>query len=600
MTMAPERMTAATVLGSCSLAALIALGCGGSSPKAVGSPGAAGSTGNAGSSGSAGNSGSSGSAGIAPPPNVSSTLAMAAKTCADEPLATTGTIYYACDCGTNADKDCKVGDDTNAGTDPAKPWRTFSKAQGQFSTLKPGDTLAFCQGGSFTSKDQSMWTNLACKVATPCTVRNYTPPWASGDEGLPKLVGAGWALSNAAKATHEEGYRFLNLELDGPGSGDGINVYNDTKDVLLCNLLITGFTTGVNIEGSNPPADASSDGKNARITLRGSRLINNVEFGYLGACDGCVVEYNYFDHNGKADPLDHSIYFGGARDGNGVLYSTQGMRATGNEMYHTAMGTGPVCQGVVIVVHGQHDGLVIQANTIVQELGQSDVGCWGIGLLPGYGADPERFTNATIIGNKVINVGNTSIGISSCQNCIVEDNLIVQGQPKFGAGGITAHPNGTRDAIDGALDAAQILNNSIFFGADVQNTGIIVGGEGTNHVIAGNAVMGSGTKEWGCLDFDLAASAYDSDHNLCWNALDPNGQWEVGSGALAAWQMKTGLDMHSIDADPMYTHAASMDYDLTAMMGSPLIGAGDPTHGSTLDFSGAMRASPPDIGAYQH
>jgi hypothetical protein len=46
------------------------------------------------------------------------------------------------------------------------------------------------------------------------------------------------------------GYRFLNLELDGTGSGEGVMVSNDIKDVFLCNLTIDGFALGVNVEGS--------------------------------------------------------------------------------------------------------------------------------------------------------------------------------------------------------------------------------------------------------------------------------------------------------------------------------------------------------------
>ena len=46
--------------------------------------------------------------------------------------------------------------------------------------------------------------------------------------------------------------------------------------------------------------------------------------------------------------------------------------------------------------------------------------------------------------------------------------------------------------------------------------------------------------------------------------------------------------------------AAFMSGTQRALPGSPLRGAGDPTHGSTVDIAGKPRPSPPDIGAYQN
>lgn len=318
-------------------------------------------------------------------------------------------------------------------------------------------------------------------------------------------MGGSLNLEDSADADHEEGYRFLNLELDGPGMGDGIFVYNDLKDVLICNVEITGYATAINLEGSNKPA-AGSDGKNARVMVRGSRLHDNTAFGFLGACDGCGVEYSYFDHNGQNNEFDHNIYFSGIADGNGVDYVAKGMRAVGNELYHAAQGPGTVCEGTALVVHGQHDGLLIQGNRIIHELGQSAAGCWGIGVVPGYGGRAEGFTNVTIVGNTVVNVGNESI---------YAVGLLLGSQP--------------------------------------------------------------------VLEPD-----------------EPSGPWASGAGNLAAWQAKSGLDLHSIAADPKFTRAADSNFDFTAAAGSPLLGAGDPTHGAKIDIAGNTRPAAPDIGAYQH
>ena len=113
-------------------------------------------------------------------------------------------------------------------------------------------------------------------------------------------------------AQHDEGYLVMGLALRGPGSGSGIFFYNDVDDVMLCDLDVEGFALGVYAGGSNPPVDSSSDAKNARITLRNSRIANNSQQGWLGSCEGCAIEYNHFENNGfERDVLLHHIYVSG-------------------------------------------------------------------------------------------------------------------------------------------------------------------------------------------------------------------------------------------------------------------------------------------------
>jgi hypothetical protein len=216
-------------------------------------------------------------------------------------------------------------------------------------------------------------------------------------------------------------------------------------------------------------------------------------------------------------------------------------------------------------------------------------------VAPGGYSTPEGFTNVTIQGNTVIGVGNAPIDVESCQNCLVEDNLVID-TDAYGSG-IQVHPNGASSS-DLHQQGVQVLNNTVY-AVGTQGTGITVGGEGSNYVVAGNAVVGTAKSLFNCFAFDLAASAYYSDYNLCWDAAEKSGTW-AKSMALAAWQTSTGLDAHSHYADPMFKNAATSSYDFTALAGSPLIGAGDPTHGSTVDITGKQRPSPPDIGAYQN
>ena len=117
----------------------------------------------AGTGSTGGPSGTGGSGGSGnpppPPPPVSGTIADIAKQCADEPLRTTGTIHYLCDCGAGADANCIAGADTGPGTTPAEPWRTYQKARATFPTIAAGDTIAFCKGGSFAAPAGEAWVN---------------------------------------------------------------------------------------------------------------------------------------------------------------------------------------------------------------------------------------------------------------------------------------------------------------------------------------------------------------------------------------------------------------------------------------------------------
>ena len=109
---------------------------------------------------------------------------------ANVPHVPTATTYYVCECDNEADGDCVNGNDGNVGDAIIAPWRTFEQARIQFGNLAAGDAILFCQGGAFAaSNTNDRWVNYNCTTATPCTVADYTPPWASGDENRPIAVG---------------------------------------------------------------------------------------------------------------------------------------------------------------------------------------------------------------------------------------------------------------------------------------------------------------------------------------------------------------------------------------------------------------------------
>ena len=197
--------------------------------------------------------------------------------------------YYACDCQPGADVDCLPGNDSDAGTIGA-PWQTYERARAAFASVNAGDAVRFCSGGLFSPASSSRWVNSACLAANRCTIGDYVPDWASGDETRPLVVTSGGAhgiaFEDGGDANHEEGVVVENLVLRGSGSGFGVFLYNDIDDVELRNIHVEGFGVGVHLAGSNPcSSDPLCDGLNERIVLRDSTVIENTSQGWLGASE---------------------------------------------------------------------------------------------------------------------------------------------------------------------------------------------------------------------------------------------------------------------------------------------------------------------------
>jgi hypothetical protein len=266
-------------------------------------------------------------------------------------------------------------------------------------------------------------------------------------------------------------------------------------------------------------------------------------------------------------------------------------------LYRSAIVNGQ-CQGVSLVAHGLHDDLLIEDNVVREDPGAAGMGCWGIAVDSGYGS-AEAFNRTIIRANTVENVGNVSVGVSACRDCVIENNVVVQTQP-FESQAIAA-PDRARGAEDQPMSGVIVRNNSVFFGAASHGTGILLGEENAGYVLSGNAMqyVGAGPR-WDCFRLRVPPAAYITvDHNLCHAPGVAGGEWVDGAGTLAAWQAATGLDARSTDADPGFTDTAG-PWDLRpAGPGSPLVDAGDPAASAPTDRLGLPRDATPDIGAYE-
>jgi len=530
------------------------------------------------------------------------------QTCASEALRTSGTVHYVCDCQTGASSKCVPGSDSNAGTSQAAPLQSFSKAASTFAKMPAGDTVALCRGGRWKATGGG-FANTNCKKDSTCDLRDYAPSWGDGSEPLPSLwISGGSAGSTLMTFTHvsqhQEGFRVFNLDLHGTTTDTAIFFWNETTDVDLCNLSMDGFDVSVNMSGGDKP----EFGIPSNIVLRRSRITNNSNIGYIAVCDNCAVEDSYFDNNGVSTATTHAVYFASTVwtvDGKNVVHETVGMRLSRNEFHHSTIQ----CKGAPVVVHGRHKDVVLENN--VMDAVSATEGCWGLGV--GCGGYPYGcwFKNAIIRGNTIKGLGNTGTENNNCTNCVIENNLIVLDKS---GNGISLGGEKPRDASnaaytrsDGQLDApttnAVVRNNTIQFAATATSGKGISVSSGTGHALENNVihftVTKAGTSDNLCygLPSSPTSAVTSVDYNVC--EIPSGGHWasapDAGGLSLDAWQRLSSMDKHSRMLDPMFADATSC----APATGSPLINAGDPTDSPSVDLTGRIRDSQPDIGALE-
>ena len=491
--------------------------------------------------------------------------------------APTAVTTYVCDCQTNADADCVAGSNANSGTDPAAPWQTYEQARSFYnSSIAAGDEILFCQGGAhdISGDPDNIWSATSCTAVQLCTIADYTPPWASGDEGRPILQrandGHGFTINNTS------GYSFQNLDLRctgcAGGSGWGFFVVEDADDILIDNVSMDSFTIGIHLRGC-----IATWCSNDRVTIRNSQFTNNSDQGFLGHGNDLLIENNYFENNGDGTVFAYNIYVAG----------DSRVTIRGNELYRASLDGSGNCGGTSLVGHGSINDLLIENNVIREDVGKANQTCWGIAIAPAYDGTPESYNNLIIRGNRVENVGNVSIATGSCLNCTIENNVVVL-QQSFGTTGIAVRPFGA--AEDGTSSNITIRNNSV---ATTTGVGIELN-EGSGHTIVSNAIQMTGSDvNWNCLDTALAAGSYDViDYNVCGFSA---GSWATTAADLATWQAQ-GWGANSSASAPGFMSSTDLRPGSETAV---IVNAGHPTLSSMVDFLGNGRDALPDAGAYE-
>jgi hypothetical protein len=519
------------------------------------------------------------------------------KACASEPMPSTGTTYYYCDCGTGSQDSCVHGDDSNPGTDPLLPRRTIADAAKRFASMAAYDTVALCQGGAFNSAGllDLGSSHCASDLKTTCNeLRDYQSPVFDGKGKKPQInaspgyVGSLFTSDGPGKG----GIRFLNLRLLGDGKttgGQGFFMYNAAHDLTMCNLEIEAFDVAINNNNNGP------QGITSRIVVTGSKFTNNLTQGYLGGSSDSEISYSQFEGNGCDNTRDHAMYLSSDKE-------IRNLAAIGNHI-HGQIGS--VCHGGVFVGHLAVDGFLVEDNVVEIDAAANDPSgqCWGIGF--GCATNPHScyLRNAKIARNTIKNGGNMSLTVGNCPNCIIENNLIIQNWSS--AVGIAVADAAARSGVDDVNTGNIIRNNTIWFGPKslAGSTGIRVGIEGTGHVIANNIVYLGASSDGStsnCFDYTLPVASYKFiNNNDCYAQQGQN--WEHSRGSLTKWvgyAAAQGLDFDSLSKtdDPGFTTNGT---DFSLGSDSPVLGQGDAAHGASVDITGATRPKTPSIGAYE-
>ncbi len=518
--------------------------------------------------------------------------------CTAEPIRATGTTYYFCDCQAGADADCVAGDDANAGTSPGAPRRTWAAAVARFNGMAAGGTVAFCRGGRWTGSGQTL-ANAACSpgAATSCILRDYVPPWASGDEDRPTFAFTGTndgVRVEGANVAATDGFRLLNLAfVHSPlTTRDVAALYlgNYVSDFEACNCVFDGWYLGIYSEIPVGSCGAvKSAGGSYRRHFRGNRILNNSLDGALVDDNDSEYDGNYWYNNGHdaADAFTHITNpAGGASH---TYYSASECNASGNRFINNEVYRNAFYQGAVsneALWHAPSNaGMLIENNYI--DMTPTTTSRWVQAIAMGSWRSDTGFDRPVVRRNRIVMGRGRAIELSSARQPLVEDNVIVVRGSNWSED-LIAVPRLYESTFASSSDGV-VRNNTIH----VENatgglTAISAGvAAGSGYTLTGNSVTFVSSPGATCFAVGSDADVTFMDNNHC----SGGATWMQASSAysLAAWRAASGFDAASTTAPPMFVDPAAGDF--TPQAGSPLENTGSIAATCTVQGTGSQACS---------
>ncbi|QQS34722.1 MAG: T9SS type A sorting domain-containing protein [Ignavibacteriales bacterium] len=220
----------------------------------------------------------------------------------------------------------------------------------------------------------------------------------------------------------------------------------------------------------------------------------------------------------------------------------------------------------------------------LRSLTTSAYGAYGINISSGTGTSGIQIVN-NLIYDLIVDGDGTSttfnafgIRITGGANHKVYYNSV----NLFGA--LTGTTSTTAD-----ISAALIITSSTVTGIDIRDNifSNSITGINPNGVKSYSEYVAAGTT--------LGTSNYNNNYVSGANGIF--GYFAADILTLAAWRTATGQDLNSIDTNPAF----NSNSNLVPQIGSPVLDAGTPIAGVTIDFSGVIRdVTNPSIGAYEN
>ena len=205
-----------------------------------------------------------------------------------------------------------TGDNGNDGLSTGAPKETLAAG---YAVLRDGyaDHLLLKRGDTWTDERFTSWGKSGASSSGKMVIGAY----GTGDRPVVTSPSGNWWYNNAGV----EHLAITSLKIQGSsGEYAGINSLVAMNDVLLEDLEITGFNDGIVLQGEYTGAGGLT--RHQDCTVRRCVIYDNYT-GTTGhsqgifakACDGLVIEENYFDRNGwitdrdtEATIYNHNAY----------------------------------------------------------------------------------------------------------------------------------------------------------------------------------------------------------------------------------------------------------------------------------------------------
>jgi hypothetical protein len=523
-----------------------------------------------------------------------------------------GTVHYFCSNG---------GNDSHDGLSPSTPKASWGAAVSTFGSMPAGDTVALCRGGSWTVSTTNASPSASCTASNTCDFRDY----GTGARPIINFT-AGGSPTNLFSLQSRSGVRFWNLDIrliDGSGGGQQAwGLTYGVTDVDICNVAVSGGLHHFDQEYGSGLARCG------RVTIRNSTFAHAIHHSILASFSDFTIDSNVFLNNGTSATCPqgsffcHTIYItdespGGA--GEATTMETQNIHITNNSM---TLDSSHTCGSAMIHFGGRHNNMLIENNLVSAAVNAPS----GSGSCTGIGGGENNYSKQVSGGlsswqrhleirrNRISlpdpgNQGQVPItvdGMGTTARCgsvavgqpcpgqsaykagdpvtpsVISDNTILVKNDS--AIRVLAHTNPATNPGD-LTSGVIVYNNSlyVFNPAGAANT-INIDNEGSGYVAQNNAVYIANNDSAQCIGAPSGGSPFflRNSNNYCRTGK------KGGLGQMTGtWDTSTSLGS-------IWTNAPAGDFTLPA--GSPLIGAGHPTHHSPTAI-GTAAWSATDPGA---